>query len=417
MYAHIVNPRNATDVTSNYAKGSGSSNTTEPAREKRRGTSAIDDLTNTQEKEKIYGQILPNLLITRQIQQIKKHKNSSESPAEPAQQRRVWERILQAPQRPHTGRPLEQFPTLAASQWRQLLNSAEAMIVDGCWAESTRTNRQYLHQNFRRFLGANNETIPSEENVLVYLAYKRQQNAVLPQSMREYLTSILTMGEKLNWGLPKNGILEDFRRSLTDDISGQVDRKMEESDLTLFLTNRRVPIGTKLVAFLAAKTASRIDEVCRLTLDNVRKNGTELYIWFEEKTKSSRRRPYRVDMTTIVTTNTEIPSDILNTFIGTTETSAVLQALRKVFPDHTPPYGLHSFKKGAYSSCLRILNEQKTTQAAIKILMKHFPKQLADTLDDGKSRYGTKMDRIAAVRAYGIHNLTREILVREFWQA
>lgn len=260
-------------------------------------------------------------------------------------------------------------------------------------------------------------------HILAYVGYKLQRRR-MDSSIQEYLATIIRNLTRLHHPAIRRAqdreFLIEMKRALfpkSDQRKPDVNPITREHLKSLIYDSQLTP-ATQLAFWLAARTASRMDEICRLTRDQVLVRGPNVMtIFFGDKTKGSRRTPFRPDTT--VTVHTLAPNDRhfhnrLTTLLYRTKPEDKLFApllpaqaariLRRKFPGSH--YGAKSIKKGIAILLLSLVYQKKLTWTVYRIMLKHSPKRAP--VDATSIRY-TQTRRSLMADALGTPKATSQI--------
>ena len=158
-------------------------------------------------------------------------------------------------------------------------------------------------------------------------------------------------------------------------------------------------IPVKVALLMAWKTASRLDEIAKLTPESVvHSSPDEVILWFGRHTKTSRSRPFMAQLFQVIKgTHTEfIHNNLAEAFQSWPTTSAMAQALPK-------PYTMHSIKHGAGQVLLKAWVEGKVDFELTQTVMKHAG---AKTVSETTIRYMSQ-NKADLARAIGTGEATQ----------
>jgi integrase len=133
------------------------------------------------------------------------------------------------------------------------------------------------------------------------------------------------------------------------------------------LENIVCPPPVKVALLMAWKTASRLDEIARLTPESiVESTPSEVIIWFGRHTKTSRSRPLMPQLFQVIRGEwTEfIHNNLPEAFRNWPTTAAMARHLPQ-------PYTMHSIKHGAAQTMLKLAAEGKVDLSLIPTVLKH----------------------------------------------
>lgn len=120
------------------------------------------------------------------------------------------------------------------------------------------------------------------------------------QTKHTYVRNFVTIFRKLGWTHPELTLLGTALRSQGSLIPQHQARPMSRSDVDLLFRSLKHPFN--LLVVLAWKTASRWDDIIRLTKESFIPTNMEdeIIIYFGMDTKTSRGRPFRPDMYAVI---------------------------------------------------------------------------------------------------------------------
>lgn len=296
----------------------------------------------------------------------------------------LWESMISLPQRHHpAGRPLKQYIPVKP-QARATAISALLARIGLQWAPTTQANRSYRWQSFTRFLAAQHPAMtPETATVLDVLTFLTTLPS--PQTQREYLFTLKKLATLLQhpWTSDTEGmtLLRELQRNLSADSTNPVD-PISIPHLHVWLTwTREQNYSMFLASLLAVMTASRIDEISRIsrpmlftfpqvTIETLGQRAVTL-IAFLDATKGTGPRPYRIDSAITIPhppfTQFRLPPG--QSPFQSISNRVIYRSLQQMFPDQH--YGEHSFKKRAFASLTEGLHLATYSPTSVNIVMKH----------------------------------------------
>ena len=183
------------------------------------------------------------------------------------------------------------------------LETSVMAMISKIWADSTLNNRNRLWTRLNEFAATHNFDLSTNLDWIIpmYCEHTARESSTIPATRLTYAKSFAAIATRLSTQVPITRMyMSGLRANGADRPTAQAPAMWPDHVFEFALRALTVPVvGTRLYAtiFIMWKTASRFDEVARLTskqltfLDN---NSTIVIDW-SNRTKSSRLDPNRHD--------------------------------------------------------------------------------------------------------------------------
>lgn len=302
------------------------------------------------------------------------------------------------PSRLSTRQALAAVPTSAAAE-------ALAKTLTHVWAPSTLRDRQSLWARYNNFL--TDKGLPlSDHTAALFIS----ATDVLPSSKLAYTKSLMSLLATMRIECP---ILRLLAKGLRGE--GALVPTHQANPITrehLLALAESFPPPDAAAVLLAWKTASRWDEISRLTTDHlIHRSDAEIVIDWMQDTKSSRLDPHRATNLTVVRGEW---TDRIHRSLSTVPHARLTQItyddlilrMTEMFPEQK--YTAHSIKRGALEMATIAAAEHQVPPQTLDLLAKHKPTN--PPLESTTLTYlGSKKGKAAAARLIGTGNLTRHL--------
>lgn len=273
------------------------------------------------------------------------------------------------------------------------------------WATSTTRDRQSLWARFQNYLL--DHSLPMTDMTAAWFV---ESCDARPSSRLTYAKTLLALFNKLD--IP-SGLLRmqcGGLRGMGALIPDTQATGITKEDV-LELANS-LPRREGAFVLLMWKTASRWDEMSKITTDNIiLRTPEKIVVSWLNRTKTSRGDPFKATLFTVVTGDW---TDRIHRDLTATPGAALTQmryndlllALASTFP--TKAYSAHSFKHGAISRAAMAVKEHDLDPRALALLGKH---AIVSDITEMTIRYNNK-DRdatLAIADILGTGELTRHL--------
>lgn len=280
-----------------------------------------------------------------------------------------------------------------------------ATTLTHIWAPSTLQDRQSLWARFNNFLTDHNLPL-SDQSAALYVS----ATDVLPSTKLTYAKSLMALFATLHIDCPILRLTAKGLRGEGALVPTHQATPISREHL-LQLADSFSPSDAAAV-LLAWKTASRWDEVTRLTTDHIiQRTAEEIIIDWKQDTKTSRLEPHRATSYTVISGDwTErINRDLTRTphaFLTRVSYDDLILRMTDLFPDRK--YSAHSIKRGAMEVATIAAAANNVPPQTVGILAKHKPTN--PPLEATTLTYlGTPRGKAAAARLIGTERLTKHL--------
>lgn len=216
--------------------------------------------------------------------------------------------------------------------------------------------------------------------------------SVSMQTKHTYTRNLINVFRKLNKPHGELTLLDTALRAQGALIPLHQALPIPRHDVLRIYTS--IDLNARMQLMLAWKTASRWDEIQRLTKNSILLNTrTEIVLYFWQETKGSRTQPFRPDLFVVIRGLFTVElSDYLCRALGQTRTvdTPLFHIPTEKIREILEPWGFsaHSLKRGAILHLLTHLPEGSPHLGLIPLLGKHAPHY--PVFQDLTIRYGTE---------------------------
>ena len=198
------------------------------------------------------------------------------------------------------------------------LESAAIDTIKQMWAESTLYNKQLTWARFTAFCRNNNFKLPDQLDYAAMLwVQSTTATKTLPATRLRYSMDLTSIASRLGVPVPLCRMFQSGLRSSGALIPQEQAAPFLLDHVRMLATataSERFASRLLSALFVAWKTASRWDEVSRLTRDQiVLIRPQEIIIAWGTKTKTTRADPFRADSQVILAHDDDIPEAIRTT--------------------------------------------------------------------------------------------------------
>ncbi len=277
------------------------------------------------------------------------------------------------------------------------LRMAGEIITKNYWAASTLSNRLYRLQQFRTFLAAQGLTIAeSTLNDAIDYIMSKKRGGMKESSLKEYLATMRHFARRLGAPWADDPVLLDLNCALTRTAEDERHAlPLSEADMRTATSDQALSRAERAVIFVCWKTASRVDEVRRLTAASVeirgvcplpttaweRANGIVtrdrraflVTLHWGSETKTSRVDPHQLHLTSTLAHPTPAPplADFVQA-VAADELSQVTTArIARILGSINPGYSAHSIKRGAAQKLATLVQQQIIDPTMLPMMLKH----------------------------------------------
>lgn len=270
------------------------------------------------------------------------------------------------------------------------LESQLEQTISKIWSHTTWKQYSSLWRRFLLFIeltGEDELSVGDHAAALFVCALE-----VSIQTKHTYARNFITIFRKLGWPHVELSLLDLAMKSQGALIPMHQARPMTKRDVDLIFRSIERPYN--FLVLLAWKTASRWDEITRLTKESFLPTDRmdEILIYFGTDTKTSKGKPFRPDMYAVIRGE---HTDTLRSFLNPYLRQA--RANEPLFPFPTAKirdileawnFSAHSMKRGAILHLLHVLPEGSPHLHLLPLLAKHAPHH--PVLQDLEIRYGSE---------------------------
>lgn len=276
-----------------------------------------------------------------------------------------------------------------------------AEIIRGTWAKSTIDNRRSIFQRYLDWLAIHRRAL-SDNNAALFIV----STGTAVQGQHQYCKDIMAILNRMKIGTDILSMYGAGLRARGALVALQQDTPLSKDQI-------RILIGTltpreAMAVRLAWKTASRWDEISRLTRTSIiLVTSTEVIIDWMRDTKMTRQDPYRAARYTVVAGDwtAEIAEELkrmaASASITNLATSGIREKIQQLFG---PSYGAHSIKHGAMAHLAKKTAAGILNAIDLSRIAKH---KISGELPAHTVRY--VQDRIAMARTLRTQDITRHL--------
>lgn len=264
-----------------------------------------------------------------------------------------------------------------------LTEHALRQVISRMWADNTWLHRASEWRRVVDFCTRNNFDMATSLDYVVALAAEHRRKTALPSSRLSYVSGMISVAGRMGISMPisrmyqsglrHSGALVPQHQAPAVSLD-QLRRLRDEA-----LTQRN---GEQLCAalFLMWKSASRADEVLRLTGDQILQvTRRRVVIYWGGKTKTTIEDPFRPDLYAIVEHNPELPPYVFQAcsrMMGNPECYLLQRttaSLNKFLAEALPDAGItcHSIKAGAVDFLMGLVAQKRLEEKYVCLLSKH----------------------------------------------
>lgn len=254
--------------------------------------------------------------------------------------------------------------------WASTESAAESLsnTVHHMWAASVTRDRQALWQRYTNYL--RDKDLPMTAMTAAWFV---ESCNVLPTSKLAYAKTLMALFNRMSMTSDMLRLQTAGLRGMGALIPQHQATPIAKADVLTLADSLSPSEGAAIL--LMWKTASRWDEISRISTDNLLlRTPEEIIVNWSDKTKTSRTDPYRPTMYTVVRGDwtaricrhlPDGPSRPLSTLTY----SDLLQRLQRMFPQSS--YTGHSFKHGALAAAALAAEQHRLDPTALCLLAKH----------------------------------------------
>lgn len=286
-----------------------------------------------------------------------------------------------------------------------LLEAQLETTIAAIWSRSTWNQFRSLWQRFHLFatLTLGEEDVSPDHAAALFVVSMN----VSVQTKHTYIRNFITIFRKLEWTHQELTLLDTALRTQGCLVPMTQAKPMTQADAQKLF--RSLPTPHNYLVMLAWKTASRWDEIARLTPHSFLQsdNPMEIIIYFGSETKASRTRPFRPDLFAVIrgAYTKELQAFLYPRIRTTSPHQPLFPIPTATIREMLDPWGYsaHSMKRGAILHLLHVLPEGSPHLSLLPLLGKHAPHY--HVLNDMEIRYGAE-HQIGAARHLGTGILT-----------
>lgn len=258
------------------------------------------------------------------------------------------------------------------------------------WAASTTASRNRLFNELTE-IAATDPAVPLQ----TWAAMLVERKNVAPQTKLTYAKSLHTIIRSMGGDVALLATYIAGLRAIGAEIPLHQATPMSAENIATI----ECALPTKVALMLAWKTASRVDEIARLTPESIISSAPdEIIIWFGQNTKTSRLQPFQPHLLQVVSGRwTDFLHEHLPAALQSWPTSS---AIGRAIPR---PMTMHSIKHGAAQVLIKAAAEGRLETSLIPLVLKH---STAQALPQVTLRY-LAGDKIAVARALRTAEATR----------
>lgn len=273
---------------------------------------------------------------------------------------------------------------------KRLENSALS-VIEKIWADSTIENRTRMWKRLHEFATAHGLDVATQLDWVIplYCEHTFRESRTLPSTRLTYAKHLSAIATRLSQVVPITRMYMSGLRSLGANRPQNQAPAMWPQHVFLFARAAlRVPnVGERLYTaiFFMWKTASRFDDVSRLTSSQIHKvDNSTLVIDWSNRTKSMRLNPNRSDTFVLLVNEPSLPEPVLRVIqnelprlgqlLQHTVTwfdkwmKRVQEATAEIASKH---YTAHSFKAGSVSMLAELATSGHIAPSTVSLMAKH----------------------------------------------
>lgn len=276
-------------------------------------------------------------------------------------------------------------------------------LINAFWGSSTWYSNEGLWKRYMAFSKTHQLDFSSHEVAGAFLSTTKTSY----QTLLVYTRSFHSIFTKMGWKTDKLDVMASGLEKLGARTPTKQANPMTVQDLATILRDEQDE-QLRMGAMITWKTASRWDEVSRMTSDSfIHLDPQEIIVYWGCETKSTSKDPFSPTTLTVITGRyTEEIYKYLTSLKKTTKGQRlfpVYNVFFKMLQSHFPgKYGAHSFKRGASDILLMGAMSGRCTLQQATLLLKH---KEGISLKSITSRYFS--DRVKVARFLGTQDATR----------